>query len=1651
MSQENDDIDALHIGNMVGIFSERYGYTVGRIAYRSDERIRVIPQEASNKAIEFPMTEDGTEFAPELGVTAIEILERQESPYYVDFLGVKPGELVEFFTADGEEAAPSGTVSEVVKTAKRDGIRLEDGRTFSFGGVGPKEPVAVVRVLTESVAAADGAGAAAVDTEAAAAAAAAAAARKARLLEMLRGVLPTETVEVIPRGERSYPDSMQREDLFQDLLVDINAKQRTNPRRIRYLEREVDVAVALKNLSVKHDDTGRILGVQPYLVASVGDALALNREPLPIALPVVKGARVLHVDELSTAEAKDVVPRTLTDVETEAEHIAELYTESALPEALGKGFDAYMMSLLGDTGSVFAGPSDTEGGWREAQDVIRTAGYTEPVQGLSKDLPAFTLDAQKAVPVDLSFLVKNVMDRSMRLLPAGVRVNARTQEETIIVGSDPSIVTQYVVLPTKAALSLRPPKRPGDLPTALLYSAALESANLPTIVKTLRDLYTTDTKSALHAWDLAPEAAAEYDIAGWLESVLRYTVHPAECLAPRTPALLSVLDAVGAGQHDMAPAVATVIHDYVAQSQRLWTDLLAERRTAIQTALDTEEARVFQSVTGTDSPLWPALQRAEPLADFLADLRERDPAIWQSPTLMTATLLHEAQGDAAPLVWATIGLMDNRMTDIDPVAAAANLTASRVAAQRRRVLRDLRLSSLKAAPEINTCPHVTVLEAVRNVGDILTRARMLREFIETYQGGREGDWMTCVLCKKPCVCYHELMELEALAQPARMDAIQRQILVQFGGDRYEGKIVCRNCGQVLRDIDYDEHVEFDDEGNPIVSSSVLTEEQMADPSESAWRKTVQALAPPELEFATPAQNAIHSMLREILKRGNILVDDSVVRTIVEQTDAYVTARTPARELYEAKRAAEMKKASGKALPAFGAFVNTVRVAAVGALLSIQMQIARPPIAVNNPMPYCGRFRREGWPLVADGDPTESGPFRYVCCVIATIAPDKPQPPWSDFTWQKESKLESRINQTLKAVLGAATIIITKNEMPFSAPLQARLATVRADATEQRAQELVSHTDQLPVGFRPEPFPAAVQRPVLEKDPVAAIRDAVTAGAPILPMVQPVVSALHQQARAVIHELHEDAVNTLTGDTCCTATITEARGGKLLGAPESAALLGARIVLHEHMPTAVNAGTHLWSDFAIPVPAPVAQEVDPGVFYKLFLKFCYRGPAVGEAHEFSVGNICRQCGLELGKSIDLIDFGTEGAAILAAQQGDLKVEASAAAFEALSTAVRRRRVLEPRAPSGAIPWREGLEAVVVAADGSYKGAMRPVATALAAVLENIAGREDVPASALERSALWEPLTEHYDRLREEIDKQLKRAPTAKYVVRAMANLDTITADPFVEGPSAVQEYWCAMTQAAGTSFTIESVNGARWFKISKEHNARINSIIRENTSWYGGDITEGARTVLRQVGRVLGPLMRTWIRVVRPSPVGGGAWNAKDAQMLLCTLVYQAWHDALLPTSWMYAGLEAADAEPTATNVAEWTTTLMIHSGRQFIKYSDDQIRTMLQKRAELERTSIVQEFDSINDPDERAAALLLKQFRIGRWARGQNIQSLDADTYEFETEQRHRMGIVDPPVDPLLLREGQGPQRETYGLGGMSQGGPEDGYAVDQGEAGAND
>jgi hypothetical protein len=246
-----------------------------------------------------------------------------------------------------------------------------------------------------------------------------------------------------------------------------------------------------------------------------------------------------------------------------------------------------------------------------------------------------------------------------------------------------------------------------------------------------------------------------------------------------------------------------------------------------------------------------------------------------------------------------------------------------------------------------------------------------------------GDWISCVLCKKECVCYHELMELEALAQPQRLDTIQKQMLIRFGGDRYEGKIVCKNCGQALQDIDYDDHVEFDDEGRPIQQASVLTDEQMEEGDKEPL------LSDPMVEFESYGHRMAAEALTDLLMHGRITMSSDVFRRIVNYTDIYVGRRAPDEKKYTELTEKKAKMASTKLkkgtfvadLPSYTETVDQIRVSALMALTTIAIQSEN--VTVSAGLPVCS-FTRGGFPLDASANPAGPGALLYVSCVAADM-------------------------------------------------------------------------------------------------------------------------------------------------------------------------------------------------------------------------------------------------------------------------------------------------------------------------------------------------------------------------------------------------------------------------------------------------------------------------------------------------------------------------------------------------------------------------------------------------------------------------------------------------------------------------------------------
>ena len=632
---------------------------------------------------------------------------------------------------------------------------------------------------------------------------------------------------------------------------------------------------------------------------------------------------------------------------------------------------------------------------------------------------------------------------------------------------------------------------------------------------------------------------------------------------------------------------------------------------------------------------------------------------------------------------------------------------------------------------------------------------------------------------------------------------------------------------------------------------------------------------------------------------------------------------------------------------------------------------------------------------------------------------------------------------LKATVSGLSIIVAGDPktgpLSFTPEVRTELVRAQTDTVARETQALISRGDSLTHGFRPEANPKSMGRPGVEKNPLPAIEAAIQAGTVAPGLRLELRNAMQQQALATIAGLHSESQKQGQGQgqsqaidsVCCPQPLQSLQAATVGPLGKAYSLLQ-------------TSNTRLWQTRAEDVSDLVEPVVDETVYFKLFLRFCYQGPQVGRSHEFSFGHLCRQCGFSIRKPYDQIDFDKEGAEILASQEGPLKIEVTAAAFEALSTAVRRsKRVSVSSKAVGVTGWIEGLTQIVEATTKrpSYEAFATSLAGILASPLPEV-------TDVLGRSQAWGSLAIQYDELKAQITDRVgplvPKQPgkdaekRAREAVAAFDAFDMLTEDPFVEGPRSLLEYWCTKVSAAGRGFGVTSVTGAKWFKISQKHNELINKLLTENATWFQ-PLPEGARPILAKVADTLAPFIQTWMKHVRPSPT----WTTEEARLTLRTIVFTAWRDAVSTTSWLYEDVTvAADREACAAAIADWTRGLMLHAKAQVFKYSKERIKQILQQRAELERTSVVKEFEDIKDDDQRAAELIKKAFSIGRWSMGKNLQKYNSDLFEFESEQRLRMGIADAPVDPALAEPGAQAQAQDYGLGGAA--GPEDGYEVAQ-------
>ena len=1656
------DIDELvpELGDWVTIISDAFKTTSGRIIFRDGSLIRIRPTQSSNTAVDFPLDPATGLFQEGLGVQDTLIHEKRKDPHFSIQLSVVEGEVLEIFSVDGTPVG-EGVVARIIATDEEDGIILENGQILDFQFIGSAQPNDVLRprAAPENVAPLENnssSNAESVEAEP----------EPEVFPEIDYSTLPAALVEEIPSEERTFSDSVQREDMFVSLLVDIPLKRQRDPKVMQNLYRVTDLLLAMKNSVVVRDEAGAVIPntSTSYVVDSLQDILDSNRsgDSLRAFLPVMAVKKVLYTDDKESFETEDTESRSDVGTLTTVAATNNTFVEQSFDNA----FVGYIHSVL-QTIQAYIPASASRARIPYDMDVLRSQIPPKPVIGFLETPPAVNKknEAQSLYSDSLS----TINNRFVRLLSASYLRNPKTGAMTIVAPADSGDVLQQIIL-SSDMLRFRSPIRSSVLLWDIGASEASRGSG--------KIFYTTLMKNWAGQEFYDPE-----------------TVMPlAEFLADRLPPatsfndehLVTVLDSFGLRNLEISTTAFEPILAVVNAGITKWNNQFAELMKSANASRGTASVPAITPFLGADSALLaePVLN-SDIIKPVLDRLTENDTLLKTYDFTIVKNLTEVANKTLGPYYYAVAGRVD---------AAVTATIGNTYKAEARRIERNTitardAVNAFQAAPIINPCKHVKELEKIMNIRSDDNRMLLFEKFLNQFQAGQRGNYVLCGNCGQDLICKHEILLLNEFLHPGRQQALHKSLLLEYAGPVFEGAYICKSCGQKIQDLEYDTHLEFDDEGRPLIGRNVVSaEEDMETTPGAVLREDVRETVP----FDTDADIKIYFVARTLFERCGYAAPVETYKRVVQGTQDFLKQRVPDRATYDKMVAAPAGKGTKRAAaPSYDTFFANYQIGIIGAFVVLEIQTS----AIDVPFPAAGcTYSRTGFPLDGD-DPAVAGrgALAYVACCIANIF--RNDAPWNLTSWSPETQMPKRLvasENAVKLALFSVLCITTGKSTP--APLTNVTDTYKELlhlAKEKEFGEVVkaSETDRLPPAFRP--MAAPVDRSLLTEGSVQNVKkfeaDVVT-----MPVSQigPFVRARTNQLNAqLVAQFYKESVSSAvlqensprSDSVCCFGRLGDvARTGVGVGSlglenlsAELALQSTAATIVARRDSAAPNCGSHIYVPWSAATHIPDLAELDSSGYYKLFLQYCYRGVRVGGIHEFNISGVCRWCryampaelldltvgdisetGGKRQRAIDILNVKREEIAKDGLRRQNIAFDETG--FRRLENAMKNFKAIIPPTP---VVTTDFL--TVITTLGGTLGMLLPMAaegwSTFVSAMTLIAAEK--PVDDIERSGKLYEFSLAYDSVLQSLltqmtkglgvvgcDRLLKRAgglfgvevvqrgPDAK--VGAATELLGRMFDAISVGSDSVtilrnyNDTFIKEGSQIRYLYSITNPNGSKWFpKISRNHNTLLTNIwtksfvsVLKATNALGDYPQETIDIIQASLDRFTA-WFSAWLSAINADIRSGIQLTDKEFRLMIQWSLFSGLLSLMSETSPMYADATDSVRKVEAAKFhITWVCDAMINTIEFIGKYqkTPEQIAEAINARAELEKAYFIERFDKL-DKDLRDIEKRKKALKIGDWAVGtlKNLFSYDADFFEFERGQRAAMGLPEFSGDITGLAEAE--------------------------------
>ena len=1568
----------VELGDRIRIYGGKYDKTSGRVVYRTESEIHISPDGLTNQVIELDVNEEG--FDPRYGIESVEILQKRKKSNLVEILDLRADQDLETFGPDGEPIAKYRIVSVdpeadmiVVNNEAEGDITIP----FGFRGVPKEFPFRAIRGR-QAIEKPEGLGQinegeedvlneANEDEEEE---------EDFRFLDdelLLPGSSQGEQEGIerlveIPTSERTYSNITQKSEAYADFLsLNTPAKQRLaeTQKATRIL---TEMFFQIRGSVLRTSDDGTPKGVKASSIQTLIDALetrllALSRCVLDVDKVIYHDVNTEHHPQPEMLDGLRI-----RDHPAKVEASNE-YLESS-PDMTGQKYASFLNSYLDKYASTWksAGESTQKIAFQRDEEFFRRSppGPDANIPGYDHNLPSKKEGYATA---------DNVSEVTMSLL-RGLKA-LRVKSQVIQLGEEAAVLS-YILFPLSQASSLNI-LRHESLVTDIA-DGQKEFLGMKTILKDVGEI--TDIPSATHPFLVSVEGGNLGNIS--LRDYLKSMGLRAEGMGDIWP--IQVL--LGMREREWTIDQQEALTEIIKETQnQILNAIIAQREALSQFATQPPAIQGIQMISNGPSII--EKLAGEPLLkDIQTAIKDQMPSYVNSDVAMVGLVLRNHP--------------DLAMAQLADQPAA--LTRSRMKYAREEYLKTLRDIQLKKQridfagepPEPVSCSHVKPLAMIRKVKDDNQRLALLAKFLITFQGQKVGNWLKCNAGDHNLLCMHELLQIYQYLRPGDVAALNKDIQLNFGGGQFQGYYICRNCGQPISELEYDTHLEFDDNGRPMMGRSELVDKDAITMDQIDELIGPLGDAEDPAEFDNETKTLIYSTSKELAEKlfAPLEMDDFMV--IVNRVYGLMQ-QIPSRERY-----VQYQKSQKGKLPDFDIYINQALVCATAVHMLIHIQTRKPDLILRGMPTGCRNLG--GQPLEAEGT-------NGIQCVISILSSfQKDTAPWSLTQFQKEA--DDSLRQ--KAIMGVFEPFM-RSALQDPTILQAisqkreyiRKVLGAAGGQGRPDEELPANFAPIPYVMKEEDF---VEKIIIPEAAGPAERAElwIRQGNMLAKKNKMPMPLVFSEASCCLSPL--DKADTFWDSSAAKDSLPPF--SKKTGVPAPPKITRMEPVMKP-------------SQISRPLPDPPENS-----YYQLFLKVCYDGEKKGNTHEFGLTHTCIWCDLKLPMDVGILN--AEQGLVAIESQG---IEVNKETFEDLLNETHRvnsfTSKLKTELPGPLDNWTALMSIEPEPVEG-YRAVMAVTQTELTKLPPD--AKEVEVALALSE----------FSTLAEELEQKLKtRLPSTQHEL-----FDTLVKGGAGSVSRFLQSYVLVplsqFSTRKGYSAKIPKAWGLSW-----QHELDVQAILNAHRGYIPKfnkvDVTPWLKakieTLIVQTRSILQKL-----ETLRPLQIPGGI---QTYEYFLKFCLYSAIANFVDPNTLPIAqDTEApgSHVEQQAMFPAKFISEMVNRFKEEGLSLTPEQIREMIAKRNEAEKANILRKMTDMPRAQKDIAKIQMK-LGIGEWAVGgtKAIYAYDKDRYDIERDQRAEAGIIDfPGMGP---EGGAAPQGQMDGLGYFEDGGDEAGY-IDDGELG---